>query len=108
MDELERARGILGMEERRVARAEVCERLHDAVLDGGSHEMLSALARAVMPGGGAWTVDACERLRATLVWLLGAGMPEIQAMGADMDKYSMSGHGGPQIGSQGFEEVDDG
>lgn len=107
MDGLERARGILGMEQRRVARAEVCERLHDAVLDGGSHEMLSAVCRAVMPGGGAWTVDACERLRATLIWLLGAGMPEIQAMGADVGKHSMSGHGGPQIGSQGFEEVDE-
>lgn len=105
MDELGMARDVLGMEERRVERAEACRRLHEVKLDGGSHEMLSAIARAVLPDATmGWTVGACERLRAHLVWLLGAGMPEIGALGEDVDKHTTMDGCGPQIGSQGFEE----
>lgn len=101
MDDIGMARDVLGMEERRVERAEACRRLHEVKLDGGSHEMLSAIARAVLPDATTgWTVGACERLRAHLVWLLGAGMPEIGALGEDVDKHPTMDGCGPQIGSQ--------
>lgn len=58
----------MGIDEQR---REVVERLGALELEGGSHEMLSAIARAVMPGAGAWTVGACRGLRDRLVALIG-------------------------------------
>lgn len=60
----------MGIDEQR---REAVERLKALTLEGGSHEMLSAIARAVMPDAGAWTVGACRGLRDRLVALIGRG-----------------------------------
>ena len=53
-------------------RMQVIDRLRALELDGGSHENLSAIARAILPDATfGWTVGACERLRDTLVALIG-------------------------------------
>lgn len=52
-------------------REETIERLRAVELEGGSHEMLSAIARAVLPEARwGWTVCACGMLRDRLVWML--------------------------------------
>ena len=52
-------------------RQDIIERLNGLELEGGSHEMLSAICKAVLPHGGAWTLRMCEDLRDRLVRLLG-------------------------------------
>ena len=53
-------------------RTQVIDRLRALELDGGSHENLSAIARAILPDATfGWTVGACGRLRDTLVALIG-------------------------------------
>lgn len=52
-------------------RQEIIERLRAVDLGGGSHESLSAIAKAVYEPAGGWTIGACEQLRQTLVRLLG-------------------------------------
>ena len=55
-------------------RKEVAERLRAVELCGGSHESLSAIARAVLPDvRGGWTLGACERLRDELATLVDVG-----------------------------------
>ncbi len=51
-------------------RQEIIERLRAVDLGGGSHESLSALAKAVYEPAGGWTIVACEALRQALVRLL--------------------------------------
>lgn len=52
-------------------RQEIIERLNGLELEGGSHEMLSAICKAVLPHGDAWTLRRCADLRDRLVRLLG-------------------------------------
>lgn len=52
-------------------RQEIIERLNGLEMEGGSHEMLSAICKAVLPHSGAWTLRMCEDLRDRLVRLLG-------------------------------------
>lgn len=52
-------------------RQEIIERLNGLELEGGSHESLSAIAKAIYEPVGGWTIGACEQLRQTLVRLLG-------------------------------------
>lgn len=52
-------------------RQEIIERLNGLKLEGGSHEMLNAICKAVLPHSGAWTLRMCEDLRDRLVRLLG-------------------------------------
>ena len=52
-------------------RQEIIERLNGLELKGGSHEMLSAICKAVLPHGDAWTLRRCWDLRDRLVRLLG-------------------------------------
>ena len=51
-------------------RERIIERLRAVDLGGGSHESLSAIAKAIYEPAGGWTIGACERLRQTLVRLL--------------------------------------
>lgn len=51
-------------------RESIIERLRAVDLGGGSHESLSALAKAIYEPMGGWTIGACEKLRQTLVRLL--------------------------------------
>jgi len=52
-------------------RKAVVRRLHDAVFKEDSHYNLSKIASSVIDPGHGWTMDACERLRVTLINLLG-------------------------------------
>ena len=62
-------------------RTQVIDRLRALELDGGSHENLSAIARAILPDATfGWTVGACGRLRDTLVALIG-GENEVYRQG---------------------------
>ena len=52
-------------------RQEIIERLRALELSGGSHEMLSAICRAVAPGAQfGWTQGACDGLRLRLISFL--------------------------------------
>lgn len=52
-------------------RQEIIERLQALKLEGGSHEMLSAICRAVAPGAKyGWTQGACDGLRLRLISFL--------------------------------------
>lgn len=52
-------------------RQEIIERLQALKLEGGSHEMLSAICRAVAPGAQfGWTQGACDGLRLRLISFL--------------------------------------
>lgn len=59
-------------------RQEIIERLNGLELKWGSHEMLSAICKAVLPHGGAWTLRMCEDLRDRLVRLLGESMTDTE------------------------------
>ena len=52
-------------------RQEIIERLNGLEMEGGSHEMLSAICKAVLPHSDAWTLRRCADLRDRLVRLLG-------------------------------------
>lgn len=52
-------------------RQEIIERLDGLEMEGGSHEMLSAICKAVLPHQDAWTLRRCADLRDRLVRLLG-------------------------------------
>ncbi len=51
-------------------REQIVERLSDITLGGGSHESLSAIAKAILPGVGCWTYNDCDHLRRFLVDLI--------------------------------------
>lgn len=63
----------------------VAMRLQRLRLDEGSHENLSAIARAVHPNGWGWTQGACESLRDELIRLLGGIHDEPVPVVADCD-----------------------
>lgn len=52
-------------------RQEIIERLNGLEMEGGSHAMLSAICKAVLPHSDAWTLRRCADLRDRLVRLLG-------------------------------------
>lgn len=51
-------------------REQIVQRLSDVTLGGGSHESLSALAKAILPGVKCWTYNDCDHLRRYLVDLI--------------------------------------
>lgn len=77
-------------------RQEIIERLRAVDLGGGSHESLSAICKAVLPHGGAWTLRMCADLRDRLVRLLGeAEQPNEQGEGEEEE--SKEGHAVEQL-----------
>lgn len=51
-------------------REQIVQRLSDVTLGGGSHESLSAIAKAILPGVKCWTINDCDHLRRFLVDLI--------------------------------------
>ena len=51
-------------------RQEIIERLNGLELEGGSHESLSAIAKAIYEPAGGWTLNNCDHLRRFLVVLI--------------------------------------
>ena len=77
-------------------RQEIIERLNGLEMEGGSHAMLSAICKAVLPHGDAWTLRRCWDLRDRLVRLLGeAEQPKEQGEGEEEE--SKEGHAVEQL-----------
>ena len=72
-------------------RERIIERLRAVDLGGGSHESLSAIAKAIYEPVGGWTIGACERLRRMLVRLLGEAdtAPSGGRITAELRKYAL-------------------
>ena len=72
-------------------RERIIERLRAVDLGGGSHESLSAIAKAIYEPVGGWTIGACEQLRQTLVRLLGEAdtAPSGGRITAELRKYAL-------------------
>ena len=72
-------------------RERIIERLRAVDLGGGSHESLSAIAKAIYEPAGGWTIGACEQLRQTLVRLLGEAdtAPSGGRITAELRKYAL-------------------
>lgn len=65
LETLEEVEGITMNE-----REQIVQRLSDVTLGGGSHESLSAIAKAILPGVSCWTYNDCDHLRRYLVNLI--------------------------------------
>lgn len=61
----------------------VAERLREVEPHGSSHEMLAAIARAVMPHVGPWNAEACAELRDVIVALADAATPRVRWSGGE-------------------------
>lgn len=70
-----------------ISRKQVIERLRNVDLGGGSHESLSAIAKAVYEPAGGWTIIACECLRQTLVRLIGGDTEQGGRITDELRKY---------------------
>lgn len=79
-------------------REQIVQRLSDVTLGGGSHESLSAIAKAIYEPAGGWTIGACEALRQTLVRLLGGDT-------AQGDWLSENTHTPPSDGNRITDEL---
>lgn len=82
-------------------RERIIERLRNVDLGGGSHESLSALAKAVYEPVGGWTIGACEQLRQTLVRLLGGDAAQDECITDELPDLLRKAAKGGYEGSKG-------
>lgn len=59
-----------GLMENMNEREKIVRRLSDVTIGGGSHESLSTIAKAILPGVKCWTINDCDHLRRFLVDLI--------------------------------------
>lgn len=83
-------------------RQEIIERLNGLEMEGGSHAMLSAICKAVLPHGDAWTLRRCADLRDRLVRLLGEAEQPKERDGRITDELRHSIEGAEQLYGRKF------